>query len=132
MRSTPSEIDRQDLIRQVVISANLENLPLGTAIEKIGKVASPDPDGTWISACPFGQAEMMTESFGYIAQALILAIIFVYLILAAQFESFIDPLSIMLSLPLSILGMAGMLAPDRRYDQHHVLDRPDYAHGTRH
>jgi HAE1 family hydrophobic/amphiphilic exporter-1 len=38
-----------------------------------------------------------------------LAIIFVYLILAAQFESFIDPLSIMLSLPLSLLGMAGML-----------------------
>ncbi len=38
-----------------------------------------------------------------------LAIIFVYLILAAQFESFIDPLAIMFSLPLSIVGMAGML-----------------------
>ena len=51
----------------------------------------------------------MAESFGYMAEALILAVIFVYLILAAQFESFIDPLSIMLSLPLSLLGMAGML-----------------------
>jgi HAE1 family hydrophobic/amphiphilic exporter-1 len=56
-----------------------------------------------------GQAETMTESFGYMAEALVLAVIFVYLILAAQFESFIDPLSIMLSLPLSLLGMAGML-----------------------
>jgi len=43
------------------------------------------------------------------AEALILAVIFVYLILAAQFESFIDPLAIMFSLPLSIVGMAGML-----------------------
>ncbi len=51
----------------------------------------------------------MAESFAYMAEALILAIIFVYLILAAQFESFIDPLAIMLSLPLSIVGMAGML-----------------------
>ena len=49
------------------------------------------------------------ESFGYLGEALLLAIVFVYLILAAQFESFIDPLAIMLSLPLSIVGMAGML-----------------------
>ena len=110
MRSTPSEIDRQDLIRQVAISANLDNLPLGTAIEKIGKAASQIKMAPGYRLVLSGQAEMMTESFGYIGQALILAIIFVYLILAAQFESFIDPLSIMLSLPLSILGMAGMLA----------------------
>jgi HAE1 family hydrophobic/amphiphilic exporter-1 len=51
----------------------------------------------------------MGEAFGYMVEALILAIILVYLILAAQFESFIDPLSIMLSLPLSLIGMAGML-----------------------
>ena len=51
----------------------------------------------------------MAESFGYMAEALVLAIILVYLILAAQFESFIDPLAIMFSLPLSIVGMAGML-----------------------
>ena len=51
----------------------------------------------------------MEESFRYLAEALILAVAFVYLILAAQFESFIDPLSIMLSLPLSLIGMAGML-----------------------
>ena len=110
MRSTPSEIDRQDLIRQVVISANLDNLPIGTAIEKIGKAASQIKMAPGYRLVLSGEAEMMTESFGYIAQALILAIILVYLILAAQFESFIDPLSIMLSLPLSILGMAGMLA----------------------
>ncbi|HSP34537.1 MAG TPA: efflux RND transporter permease subunit, partial [Thermoanaerobaculia bacterium] len=51
--------------------------------------------------------------FGYLGEALLLAIIFVYLILAAQFESFVDPLAIMFSLPLSIVGMAGMLALTR-------------------
>jgi HAE1 family hydrophobic/amphiphilic exporter-1 len=51
----------------------------------------------------------MAEAFGYLTEAFILAIILVYLILAAQFESFIHPLSIMFSLPLSLIGMAGML-----------------------
>jgi len=46
-------------------------------------------------------------------EALLLAIILVYLILAAQFESFVDPLAIMLSLPLSLVGMAAMLALTR-------------------
>jgi HAE1 family hydrophobic/amphiphilic exporter-1 len=109
MSTTPSEINRQDLTRQVVITANLDNLPLGTAVEKVKEA------GESISMAPgyrvvfSGEAEDMAESFGYMGEALILAIIFVYLILAAQFESFIDPLAIMFSLPLSIVGMAGML-----------------------
>ena len=109
MSTTPSEINRQDLTRQVVISANLDNLPLGTAVKKIEEAAKRFTMAPGYRVVFSGEAEDMVESFGYMAEALILAIIFVYLILAAQFESFIDPLSIMLSLPLSILGMAGML-----------------------
>jgi len=109
MQPTPSEIDRQDLTRQVVISANLDRLPLGTAIEKVGKAASRAEMAPGYRVVFSGEAEHMAESFGYLVEALILAIILVYLILAAQFESFIDPLSIMLSLPLSLIGMAGML-----------------------
>jgi HAE1 family hydrophobic/amphiphilic exporter-1 len=56
-----------------------------------------------------GDAEGMAESFGYMAEALVLAVLFVYFILAAQFESFLEPLAIMFSLPLSIVGMAAML-----------------------
>jgi HAE1 family hydrophobic/amphiphilic exporter-1 len=109
MRATPSEIDRQDLNRQVVISANLEGLPLGTAIEKVGKAASQIHMAPGYRVVLSGEAEYMAEAFGYLTEAFILAIILVYLILAAQFESFIHPLSIMFSLPLSLIGMAGML-----------------------
>jgi HAE1 family hydrophobic/amphiphilic exporter-1 len=56
-----------------------------------------------------GQAEDMRETFYYIYRALILAVIFIYAILASQFRSFFHPLAIMLSLPLSLVGVAVML-----------------------
>jgi len=109
MSTTPSEINRQDLTRQVVITANLDGLPLGTAVQKIEEAARRLSLAPGYRVVFSGEAEDMAESFRYMAEALILAVIFVYLILAAQFESFIDPLAIMFSLPLSIVGMAGML-----------------------
>jgi HAE1 family hydrophobic/amphiphilic exporter-1 len=109
MSTTPSEINRQDLTRQVVITANLDDLPLGTAVKKVQEAAKHLTLAPGYRIVFSGEAEDMAESFGYMAEALILAVIFVYLILAAQFESFIDPLAIMFSLPLSIVGMAGML-----------------------
>jgi HAE1 family hydrophobic/amphiphilic exporter-1 len=104
-----SEITRQDMSRQVVISGNLDKLPLGTAANRALEEAATVPMQPGYNVRMAGDTEIMIESFGYMGEALILAIIFVYLILAAQFESFIDPLAIMLSLPLSVVGMAGML-----------------------
>jgi HAE1 family hydrophobic/amphiphilic exporter-1 len=109
MSTTPSEINRQDLTRQVVITANLDNLPLGTAVRKVEGAAQKLTMAPGYRVVFSGEAEDMAESFAYMAEALVLAVILVYLILAAQFESFIDPLAIMFSLPLSIVGMAGML-----------------------
>ena len=109
MSTTPSEINRQDLTRQVVITANLDNLPLGPAVKKVEAAAKHLTMAPGYRIVFSGEAEDMAESFAYMAEALILAVILVYLILAAQFESFIDPLAIMFSLPLSIVGMAGML-----------------------
>jgi len=107
--TTPSEIDRRDLTRQVVLSANLEDLALGTAVEKIKEAAAGIEMLPGYRVIFAGEAEEMRETFGYMAEALLMAVIFVYLILAAQFESFIVPLAIMVSLPLAIFGMAGML-----------------------
>ncbi len=107
--TSPSEISRRDLSREVLITANLDGLPLGTAVAGIRAAAAGIAMAPGYEIYFPGETERMEESFGYMAEALLLAIVFVYLILAAQFESFIEPLSIMLSLPLSIVGMAGVL-----------------------
>ncbi len=108
--ATPSEINRRDLIREVKISTNLaENLDMGTAMKEIKAIADGLSMDAGYQLVFSGEAEDMVESFMYMAEALLMAVIFVYLILAAQFESFIEPFSIMFSLPLSLVGMAAML-----------------------
>ena len=106
---SPSEINRQALSREVVISANLDGIPIGTAVKKVKKAAEKIKMEPGYRIVFSGESQDMEESFGYLGESLILAVILVYLILAAQFESFFEPFSIMLSLPLSIVGMAGML-----------------------
>lgn len=107
--ATPSEINRQALTRQVTVSANLDRLPLGTAVKKVEEASKALALAPGYRVVFSGDAEMMAETFGYMTEALILAVLFVYFILAAQFESFLEPLAIMFSLPLSIVGMAAML-----------------------
>ncbi|MBF0397058.1 MAG: efflux RND transporter permease subunit [Desulfobacterales bacterium] len=109
MGNTPSEISRMDLSRQVVVSGNLDGVDLGSVMAKVAEIAANMKMPPGYKVVLSGEAEDMAESFGYLFQSLFLAIIFVYLILAAQFESFIDPFAIMFSLPLSIVGMALML-----------------------
>jgi HAE1 family hydrophobic/amphiphilic exporter-1 len=107
--TSATEINRRDLARQVTVSANLDSLPIGTAVKHVEAAAKRInmPPGYRIDLS--GEAEDMAESFGYMGESLILAVVFVFLILAAQFESFFEPFAIMFSLPLSIVGMAGML-----------------------
>ncbi len=107
--STPSQIVRQDLSREVTVSAGLDGLPLGTAATVARDAAAGLQMAPGYRVVLSGDAEHMEESFGYMGEALLLAVIMVYLILAAQFESFVDPLSIMLSLPLALVGMAATL-----------------------
>lgn len=102
----PSEIERQGRQRQIVLLADLDGLPLAEAMviveEKAAEVVPPEFDTGWI-----GNAEMMEESFAAMLAVLGLAAILVYMILAAQFDSFTQPLVIMVSLPLSVIGAFG-------------------------
>jgi HAE1 family hydrophobic/amphiphilic exporter-1 len=108
--TTPAEVFRRDLSREVVVSANLDRLPLGTAVAEVARVGKTIAMTPGYKVVIAGESDDMNESFGYMAEALVLSVLFVYLILAAQFESFVDPLAIMLSLPLSVVGMAGLLS----------------------
>jgi hydrophobic/amphiphilic exporter-1 (mainly G- bacteria), HAE1 family len=104
----PSQIERQARQRQITVLAGLEGLPLGEAKQLVdAKVAELVPPE--ITADYAGMADVMTESFQYMGLALILAVVLVYMILAAQFDSFVQPITIMLSLPLSVVGAFGAL-----------------------
>lgn len=104
----PSQIERQARQRQITVLAGLQGLPLGEATKFVDaaakKVVPPDLVTGFV-----GMADTMGESFMYMGIALFLAVVLVYMILAAQFDSFIQPFTIMLSLPLSVIGAFGAL-----------------------
>jgi HAE1 family hydrophobic/amphiphilic exporter-1 len=107
--AAPSKIRRRDLMREIRLSASTEKRSLGEVIGDIKQRANALglPPGYRVDYT--GEAEDMVESFGYAMQSLVLAVVLIYAILASQFRSFLQPLAIMLSLPLSLLGVAGML-----------------------
>ncbi|HKU39300.1 MAG TPA: efflux RND transporter permease subunit, partial [Polyangiales bacterium] len=104
----PSQIERQARQRQITVLAGLEGLPLGEATKAVSSLAKQTIPDHLVTGY-VGMADTMGESFQYMAIALFLAVVLVYMILAAQFDSFIQPLNIMLSLPLSVVGAFGGL-----------------------
>ncbi len=100
------QYNRYNRQREVRVSANVTSDAFaGSVANQILARATKEiqvPPGYVIGTV--GQQEMMAESFANILKALLLAVIFIYLLLASQYESFSDPFSIMLSLPLSLVG----------------------------
>ncbi len=104
----PNVINRLDRQRAVTIYANLEKKKLGEAVNEINRIAAQIlPEG--YTTKYIGRSEVFQETGHYLAFAFVLAIILTYLILSAQFESFIYPLSVMMGLPLSFVGAFGLL-----------------------
>jgi hydrophobic/amphiphilic exporter-1 (mainly G- bacteria), HAE1 family len=104
----PSVINRVDRLRAVTVFANLEDKPLGQAKAELDsisqKILPPGYSGVYK-----GAADVMGESFYYLLFAIILGAVLAYMILAAQFESFIHPVTVLLSMPLSFIGAFGAL-----------------------
>jgi HAE1 family hydrophobic/amphiphilic exporter-1 len=108
--SSSAQIRHLDLVREVRIFANAANRPLGNVEDDIKAKLKDLPLPKGYSVSFTGESENMSESFDSIYSALILAVVFIYLILASQFGSFTHPLAIMLSLPLSLIGVVAVLA----------------------
>ena len=100
----PSKINRYSRQKEIRVDANLDGKFLGVALEEILKETSKLELNAGYSINVIGQGQMQEESFGNMMITLLLAIVFVYIVLAAQFDSFIHPFSIMLALPMSIIG----------------------------
>jgi HAE1 family hydrophobic/amphiphilic exporter-1 len=109
MGTAPSNIRRRDLMREVRLSANTSTRSLAEVVNDIkAKTAEIEwPAGYSVDFT--GESEDMVESFGYVLQSLVLAVILIYAILSSQFRSFFQPFAIMLSLPLSLIGVAALL-----------------------
>ncbi len=101
----PNQINRRDLAREVAVNANVYGRSAGevsTAI-KAALDSMNFPPGYRYQFN--GSTKNMAESFGYAVSALVLAVLFIYMILASQFKSFLQPMALMTSLPLTLIGV---------------------------
>jgi HAE1 family hydrophobic/amphiphilic exporter-1 len=102
----PAEIDRDNRVRMVSVYVNLQEdkKKLGDAVEEISGILHKMELPPGYSFQFTGMAEVMRESFANLLFALILAVFMIYMVLASQFESFLEPAIIMLSLPFALVG----------------------------
>ncbi len=100
----PPQLYRYNRFVSATISAGLaEGKTIGQGLDEMDKIAKEVLDDTFRTALA-GDSKEFRESSSSLMFAFILAIVLIYLILAAQFESFKDPLVIMLTVPLAIAG----------------------------
>ena len=104
LSSGPSQINREARQRQVIVYSNVVGASAGEIMNKAEAIAKDMTMPTGYSYRFVGQAQTMQDSFMEIAKSLALAVVLIYMVLAAQFESFIHPFTIMLSLPFSLTG----------------------------
>ena len=101
----PNQINRRDLTREVAINANVYSRSAGEVSNDIKKVMASIALPPSYSYQFGGSTKNMAESFGYAISALLMAVIFIYMILASQFKSFFQPLALMTALPLTLIGV---------------------------
>ena len=103
--TSPQVLKRQALERRVAIYAGVEGRPNGDVDGDVQKAIKTIalPDGVRFDVG--GNAQQMQETMSGFLAAIVIAIIFIYLVLASQFGSFLQPIAIMVSLPLSMIGV---------------------------
>lgn len=109
----PSEIHRADQRRVAIVSANLRDIDLGTAITEVQTMVAEHPLGTDVGMRIGGQGEELGESIRSLLFAFGLAIFLVYLVMASQFESLLHPFVILFTIPLALVGAVAALLLSR-------------------
>jgi HAE1 family hydrophobic/amphiphilic exporter-1 len=121
----PPTIERKNRMRYISVQANLNNISLSDGNRKVQKMISEISVPQEITIINSGDVKSQQESFRDLSIAIVIGIILVFLVMAAQFESFLDPFIIFFSIPfaftgvilalfltnttLSIMGFVGML-----------------------
>ena len=105
----PSEIHRADQRRVALVSANLRDIDLGTAITEVQQMVAANPLGAEVDMRIGGQGEELGESVRSLLFAFGLAVFLVYLVMASQFESLLHPFVILFTIPLAMVGAIGAL-----------------------
>lgn len=105
LKSSASVLHRYDRTQVIELSSNVSGMPTGDFINYYQKKLQNEmniPKGVAVELG--GSNQTMQEGFNGMVAALIMGILFIYLVMAAQFESFIDPISIMFALPMAMIG----------------------------
>jgi hydrophobic/amphiphilic exporter-1 (mainly G- bacteria), HAE1 family len=103
--NAPTKIERKNRQRVIHVTANLaQGAQMGNVNQMIEGALKKTPLVAGTTVGTGGSTQMMTESFGYMGSALILAILLVYMLMGALFESFLTPLVIMFTLPQAMVG----------------------------
>jgi multidrug efflux pump len=108
-KSTPPQLYRFNRFVSATISANLaEGVTIGAGLEEMDKIAEEVLDDSYATDVT-GPSKEFRESSNSLLFAFIFALVLIYLVLSAQFESFADPLTIMFTVPLAIFGALATL-----------------------
>jgi hydrophobe/amphiphile efflux-1 (HAE1) family protein len=106
--AAPNVIEHYNRLRSATISASLNAVPLGTSVARVEALLREDlPPGFTHSWA--GESRDFKDSWTEFLWVLGLALVIVYMVLAAQFESLLHPLTVMLAVPLAGLGAFGLL-----------------------
>ena len=106
---TSNQVNRRDLNRESEITANTSGRSLGEVSADIRKMLEDSPLPPGYSYRFGGATKDMQDSAVYAVSALGLGVIFIYMILAAQFRSYLQPIALMSSLPLTLIGVVAAL-----------------------
>lgn len=105
----PSSITRRDRARYVSVQADTTGRALSEVLQEVKPILQNQKFPTGYNYVIAGEEQRRQEIFAAMFQSLFLAIILVYVFLAVQFESFIHPFTIMVSVPLVLVGLVGAL-----------------------